>query len=282
MNRDTLAEIGSSVLQHGPDSDRIYLMHYCRKDHQALLAWIEETQKAQGYSKHFLKVPASSAPAFLARGYQTEAVIPGFYRGSEDAHLLTRYFSPQRQELSPADRDSLTALFSPVPPADTAAPAPDVPEGLVLRPADPEDAPALAELYGRVFQSYPFPINDAAYIRKSMEEDVTYHILTDKKGETLAAASAEGEEENLNAEMTDFAVDPAWRGRKLAYCLLLSLEQDIRSRGYRTAYTIARLAEPGMNRTFQKAAYRFGGTLRNNTQIAGRLESMNVWFKPLL
>jgi hypothetical protein len=36
-----------------------------------------------------------------------------------------------------------------------------------------------------------------------------------------------------------------------------------------------------MNITFAKNGYEFCGTLTNNTDISGGLESMNVWFKPL-
>ena len=37
-----------------------------------------------------------------------------------------------------------------------------------------------------------------------------------------------------------------------------------------------------MNITFAKLGYDFGGTLTRNTQISGDLESMNVWYKPLV
>jgi hypothetical protein len=36
-----------------------------------------------------------------------------------------------------------------------------------------------------------------------------------------------------------------------------------------------------MNFVFAGAGYAFGGTLVNNTGISGRLESMNVWYRPL-
>jgi hypothetical protein len=36
-----------------------------------------------------------------------------------------------------------------------------------------------------------------------------------------------------------------------------------------------------MNVTFARCGYRFAGTLINNTQISGRIESMNVWYKGL-
>jgi len=47
------------------------------------------------------------------------------------------------------------------------------------------------------------------------------------------------------------------------------------------AYTIARALSAGMNVTFARAGYDYGGTLTNNTNICGQIESMNVWYKPL-
>ena len=37
----------------------------------------------------------------------------------------------------------------------------------------------------------------------------------------------------------------------------------------------------GMNITFAKQKYIFAGTLVNNTDISGGIESMNIWYKPL-
>jgi hypothetical protein len=37
-----------------------------------------------------------------------------------------------------------------------------------------------------------------------------------------------------------------------------------------------------MNITFAKAGYAYGGRLHNNTNIAGNIESMNVWYKSLV
>jgi len=59
------------------------------------------------------------------------------------------------------------------------------------------------------------------------------------------------------------------------------MENEVRAKGIKTAYTIARAASAGMNVTFAKGGYHFGGRLINNTNISGRIESMNVWFKSL-
>ena len=49
--------------------------------------------------------------------------------------------------------------------------------------------------------------------------------------------------------------------------------------GIDTFYTIARSVSFGMNITFAKMDYKYTGTLKNNTNISGNIESMNVWYK---
>lgn len=113
-----------------------------------------------------------------------------------------------------------------------------------------------------------------------MDENVIYHGIW-KEDELVALSSAEIDAGGENVEMTDFATRPDFRSQGLATYLLDKMEEDVRSRGIRTAYTIARAYSYGMNITFAKHGYCFAGTLTNNTQIFGQLESMNVWYKPL-
>ena len=81
--------------------------------------------------------------------------------------------------------------------------------------------------------------------------------------------------------MTDFATLPSHRGRGLATHLLGRMDGAARTAGERVAYTIARAVSFGMNITFARRGYAFGGTLVSNTQIGGAIESMNIWYKVL-
>jgi len=76
-------------------------------------------------------------------------------------------------------------------------------------------------------------------------------------------------------------VDPAQRGGGVAVHLLLEMEQAMPGLGISTLYTIARACSHGMNITFARCGYTYGGMLVNNTQISGAIESMNVWYKRL-
>ena len=79
--------------------------------------------------------------------------------------------------------------------------------------------------------------------------------------------------------MTDFATLPDYRGNNLSVILLDKMENVIRKQGITTLYTIARLNSIAMNKTFLKLSYKYAGTLINNTNISGKIESMNVYYK---
>ena len=138
----------------------------------------------------------------------------------------------------------------------------------------------MAEVYRSVFPTYPFPIHDPEYIRKTMSSHVLYCSIT-CGGSIAALSSAEMDRKKQQAEMTDFATLDQWRKRGFARILLSFMEDEVRRQGTETAYTIARAVSPGMNLTFASCGYTYGGRLVNNTQISGSIETMNVWYKSL-
>ena len=128
--------------------------------------------------------------------------------------------------------------------------------------------------------SYPFPIHEAAHIREA-QEDGTRFFTVRAEGDLVAASSMEPGGAPGTVEMTDFATLPSYRGQGLATRLLDTMDRHASESGLRVAYTIARALSFGMNITFARCAYQYAGTLINNTQIAGSIESMNVWYKAL-
>ena len=138
----------------------------------------------------------------------------------------------------------------------------------------------MGSIYDEVFPTYPFPIGDPSYLRETMQSHVEYFGL-EKDGNLVALSSAETDESASNVEMTDFATLRQWRNQGLALCLLSEMEQAMSEAKFSTAYTIARAISAGMNITFAKMGYQYGGRLINNTNISGTIESMNVWHKQL-
>ena len=202
----------------------------------------------------------------------------GLFRGRTDGLFVARYFSVERET---APRHPAKALSRPA--SDRSGrKSPGA-----LRTADRpvtacrlDDAAAISAVYRQVFESYPFPIQDPGYLKRVMNEDVRYYCVR-ADGDLAALAAAEIDREGESAEMTDFATLPQWRRTGMAGLLLRHMENETRQLNLRTAYTIARAASPGINRLFQSNGYTYAGQLVNNTQIAGRIQSMNVWHKKL-
>lgn len=274
---DTLEHFEGCLIQHGPSNDRVYLMKLGASDPEGVALSLIAKATEQGYSKVFAKVPDSAREAFLRHGFQVEARIPGFYNGSRDAAFLGFYLSYERaREENRSVLDSLLDLYL----KDSASPATALPDGFLLRVCSPDDTPRMAQIYSTVFPSYPFPIHDPSYLLETMETHVRYFGI-ETVGTLVALSSAEMDKECGNVEMTDFAILPEWRGCRLSVHLLRAMEEAMRAERIITAYTIARSSSPGMNLTFARCGYRYGGRMINNTNISGQIESMNVWYKHL-
>lgn len=276
---DTIENFGDSLIQHGKSNDRAYLMKVSPEDCPAVLNHALKLAVANGYSKIFAKAGKFSSEVFLRQGFHPEAKVPRLFNGTEDGYFLSHFMHQQRsREKRPETVRKVLATahdkFA------KEAPQSALNAEFSWRIMRKQDVQAMAALYRQVFASYPFPIDDSSYLASTMDEDVIYHGIC-KDDELVALSSAEIDFAAQNAEMTDFATRPDLRGAGLATCLLDKMEEDVRRRGIRTAYTIARAYSYGMNITFAKHGYRFAGTLANNTQISGQLESMNVWYKAL-
>lgn len=278
MTTDRVESFGRSKIQHGPLNDRVYLMKLDKSDLPNIINHIHELAIEHGYSKIFAKIPAYAKALFEQSGYRLEASIPNFYNGGEDGLFMAYYYQPNRM-IDPAFEQAQSVIKI----AQEKATLPQQESlrlGLLWRLATPDDCLQMSELYQQVFASYPFPINDPAYLRQTMADNVTYAGIW-RDGKLLALSSAEVDSKMANAEMTDFATHPESRGYGFANFLLQRLEELMAKTGIKTCYTIARATSFGMNITFAKNNYTFAGTLINNTQISGALESMNIWHKQI-
>ena len=274
---DRVENIGNSLIQHGADNNRIYLMKLDPADLPGLIDRLDELASEKDYTKIFAKVPGPCASEFVRHGYRREGMIPHFYNGETPAAFLGKFIDPAR-EITP-QRDEIEKIII-LAQSKSGSAAKPLPDGYVLRPAVEADAEELADVYRQVFASYPFPIHDPSYLIETMRSHV-YYFVAEKDGEIAAASSGEMDTENRNAEMTDFATLPEHLGNGLAVHLLKFMEPEMKQRGIATLYTIARAISPGMNITFAKCGYSLGGTLIHNTQISGCIESMNLWHKPV-
>ena len=249
----------------------------CRAD---LPVRLIEKAREQGYSKIFAKVRADQASSFLKTGYRAEAEVPGFYKGKQTAVFLGYYLDKARSRSGDQSKLEAVRQLAEKKTDDGESNFSQLDKRFVLKQCSESDAERMARIYQTVFPSYPFPVHEPDYLIETMRSHIDYFCV-EKEGELVALSSTEKDVENQNAEMTDFATLPEWRGLGFAKFLLAFMEERARENAILTAYTIARAISPGMNITFSRLGYVFGGQLVNNTQISGNLESMNVWYKSL-
>ena len=267
-----------SVFQHGNLNNRIYLMKLVKDDFPDILYYFKDLAAKNSYTKLFCKVPAWASPEFISNGFHIEAYIPKFYNSVEDVFFMAKYLNSDR--LLGIENEKLTELGNILTQKNQST---NKKQGLdknfTLRELLSRDAEAISNVYRIVFKSYPFPIHEASYIIKTMKLGVRYFGIESINNQLIACSSAEVDQKGSNAEMTDFATLPEYRGKKFSIILLNEMENALKKQGITCFYTIARLYSIPMNKTFLNSGYTYAGTLLNNTNIAGKIESMNVLYK---
>jgi len=276
---DIITKIGNSEIQHGIMNNRIYLMNLDADDLPGILTELDRLAFNKKYTKIFAKIPESSKCYFLDQGYQQEAIIPGFFNGKETGLFMCKFFSLDRRQTRNMEKIDESLLL--VKNIKTSNDAFKIGDEYTIEKCLVSDIPYMCVVFNKLFSTYPFPIHDPLYLKKTMNENVSYFCVKNKDGEIVALSSSEIDYENKNVEMTDFATLRVYRGHSFAAKLLYSMEKEIEKSGIITSYTIARAVLPAMNITFAKLGYSYGGLLINNTNISGQIESMNVWYKTL-
>ncbi len=277
MNRgDIIEELNGFAIQFGKLSDRVYLLDYLEKYDRLLLENINVLARYHNYSKIIIKAGKDAAARLEKDGFACEGKVEGYHRGQQDAFFMVKYLNPRRYE---HDKTALKQVLEKSGRLQEDNPG-SLPSQYQIRLLKLQDVPEMAALFKRVFTTYPFPIFEEEYLRETMGDNCIYlGVFFQEK--LVGISNCETTKEHLACEMTDFAIDECHRGQKLARHLLLAMENRLREMNFKTVYTIARSASLPMNATFKKSGYIYGGTLINNTQISGSIESMNIYYKPL-
>jgi len=275
---DTIQTIRGSMIQHGPHNDRIYLMRLAPGNDRSLIHELERLARQNRYGKIFAKIPADAWPTFEESDFQIEAVIPGLFNGKIDGFFIAKYCHAARQrDLDPANSDRTRQWAQAGSKNLKSYDNREFPE---ITSCALSDAPEMSAFYKEVFRTYPFPIDDPTYLQQMINQGVPYYAIRNA-GRIAALAATEIDWDHENAEMTDFATLPNWRGHGYAGLLLDHMEHQATKSGLKTVYTIARAASRGMNHVFQNRGYTYSGLLKNNSQICGAIQSMTIWYKHL-
>lgn len=274
---DKLEVIGESLIQHGKYNDRIYLLDLNPKDLPALFSNFKLLISKNNYSKIIAKVPDKYKKTFLEKGYTEEATVPNFYGGKENMTFLAIYPRKDRK----IDKQKLiTQKILKVALKKSKIKEVKLNKQLTFRKLSEEFIPQITKVYDKVFDTYPFPIFEEDYILETMKNNVIYLGVFNNK-DLVGISSCEINYQKSYVEMTDFAILEKFRGKQIALYLLKMMEINMKNIGIKKAYTMARALSYGMNITFSKMGYEFSGTVVNNANIYGGIESLNIWHKDL-
>lgn len=269
-------ESSRSILIDIPNK-RIKVLEYQREEIEEIDRELEQMAKQLDATKLIIYAKKADVPEYIRLNYRFEGMIDGFFQGT-NAHMLARYLSEERAlSKAPELADEIVKIsLSKLPEPSM----PPLPSKYKLRQARLDDADKLAALYGLVFKTYPTPMDQPEYVRKTMHQGTCYYVI-ETDGQIVSAASAEVTHEYGSAEITDCATHPDYLGNGLLKYLFPALEEKMRETGVYYLYTLTRAQSHGMNITAAKQGYQYRGRLVNNCTIFSGFEDMNIWVKPL-
>ncbi|MTI79517.1 MAG: putative beta-lysine N-acetyltransferase [Firmicutes bacterium] len=154
----------------------------------------------------------------------------------------------------------------------------NIPKGFKMRWAIESDALQMAKLYDKVFESYPTPMNKPDFIIEMMNNDV-YFSVVERNNEIVSACSADVLPHFNSAELSDCATDSRYRSKQLLSHQVSHLISLMKIMEINTIFSYSRSVSIGMNLVNVKHNFKYGGRMIANSNIAGRLENMNIWYK---
>ncbi|AHM57577.1 ABC-type multidrug transport system, ATPase c omponent (plasmid) [Peptoclostridium acidaminophilum DSM 3953] len=218
---------------------------------------------------------ADSLPHFKSCGFTEEGRIEGFFSG-KDSYCMSFFTDEKRAISRKSDEADKTISL-----CDEKRKSQPQRDALYrIRTANPSDILQMTSIFKRIFETYPSPVFDAGYLLQTMSENVLFKIA-EKNSEIVGIASADMDAPNLNAEITDCATLPEHRGNGILSLLIMSLEDELISKGFKTLYSLSRAVNPGININLARLNYSYNGRLINNCHICGGYEDMNIWVKQL-
>lgn len=232
--------------------------------------------ESKGFGKIWGFVSSEEAGQLAELGFVREGELEGYYRAGAGIGIAY-YLSPERAiSQRTFEEDAIVRLSE----EKATQAASQSPADYTFRAATSADTQRISDVLCQVFSSYPTPIDSAQAIADAMARSA-FFMLAEYQGEIISVMSADIDLEHLVAEMTDCATLPEHRGKGLMQELLQQMEIEMRQRGLRALFTLARATSQAMNIAFARQEYQYRGRFINNCHIAGDWEDMNIWVKSL-
>jgi putative beta-lysine N-acetyltransferase len=252
-------------------SDRIRCDHPQTTDGERLGAALRAAATERGRGRVVVLAPESLGAGLASAGFYREAIMPGFYEGRLDCHVMGAASDARRRCPSNViETRRVDALLR------RRTPAGQVHRHVPTRRATADDATAIARLIADCFEYYPTPSGVPDFIATEIGGGTIFRIVRDAD-RVVACASADLVEPARTADLTDCATHPDHRSHGLMQFILADLAADLRAMGYPTAFTLSRACVPGINLAFQRLGFAWRGRMIRSCRIGDGLEDMNVW-----
>ncbi|MDD2234497.1 MAG: putative beta-lysine N-acetyltransferase [Desulfitobacteriaceae bacterium] len=214
--------------------------------------------------------------SFQDCGFVIEGIIDGYFRG-EDAACISFFLNKERSKSIYENEENRVIDFCR---EDTKKFTSAKNRTYKVRSAEAKDIPQMIQLFSAVFETYPSPVFSRDYLQKVMREQVLF-MIAEEEGKIISIAAADMNKLHMNAEITDCATYPEYRGRSILSELIYGLEEELKHANFTTAYSLSRANSIGINKSLSKLGYLYSGRLINNCHICGGYEDMNIWVKIL-
>ncbi|WLR51171.1 putative beta-lysine N-acetyltransferase [Bacillus tianshenii] len=216
--------------------------------------------------------------AYLDSRFAYEGCIKGFFNGV-DAHIYSLFLDPDRNDVVETEKERFVMeLVRETKEWNEDTP---LPKGYRMRWANEYDCEQMAELYDRVFASYPTPMNDPDFILTMMNSQVYFSVI-ERDGQIVSACSSDIMPDFNAAELTDCATLKEHRDKGLLSYQVFELERRMKRMKIHTMFSYSRSVSAGMNLVNARHGYVYGGRMISNSNISGSLENMNIWYKNLI
>lgn len=230
----------------------------------------------QSIDKIICNCDIKSSKILVKAGFELEGKIEGYFKG-EDAFCMSYFISNERRICYDfANKNLIIKKCLEV--KHSFANFRKTEFKYCIRNATEDDIKEMINLFSTVFSTYPSHIYDEDFLKQTMKEKVLYKVAV-HDGKIIGVASADMDKENLNAEITDCATHPDYRGKGILSSIIFSLESDLRKRDFITLYSLSRAINPSINFVLSKHNYEFSGRMVKNCNICGDFEDMNIWVK---
>lgn len=261
-----------------PYNRRIKIYQLPHKNNlEATFNALQQLGKEKQCDKLIFYVNPEEMHPLLEKWCTHEGTIKGFFQG-EDAHIYSLFLDQHRNE--PIDWKKEQNVLSKVKSDQKILDHISLPQGYTMRRPSEKDTPRMAALYQAVFKTYPTPMNDPHFIIAMMHENV-YFTIVEFDRQIVSACSADLFPAYNCAEMADCATTPEQRKQGLLSHQFMYLIKLMRQKNVQTLFSYSRSVSFGMNLINIRTGFTYGGVLRQNSNISGRLECMNIWYKNL-